>query len=135
PAVSASGCAEDSATFFSARPASSLSAFACFASALSSSPCLPASAPAAPVSTSSSGSPSRTRSPILTRTPVTLPPCGAGTSTVALSDSSTTIVSSAAITSPTLTLISITSTGSVLPTSGTLIVSVATYHHSLHPTL
>ena len=72
-------------------------------------------------STSSSitASPSLTLSPTFTLIEATLPPWGAGTSTVALSDSSTIIVSSALMVSPTLTLISMISTGSLLPTSGT----------------
>ena len=77
-------------------------------------------------STSIRSSPSLTRSPTLTLMAVIFPACGAGTSTVALSDSRTIMVSSAAMVSPTFTLISMTSTGSLLPTSGTRIMVLLT---------
>ena len=84
------------------------------------------SAPPSPASVSSSnrGSPSLTRSPAFTSSSRTVPAFGHGTSTDALSDSNTTMVSSASTLSPFLTDTSMTSTGSLLPTSGTRMVSL-----------
>ena len=81
------------------------------------------SAPAS-VSSSNRGSPSLTRSPAFTSSSRTVPAFGHGTSTDALSDSNTTMVSSASTLSPFLTDTSMTSTGSLLPTSGTRMVSL-----------
>ena len=63
--------------------------------------------------------PSLTLSPSLTRISCTTPDSGAGTSIVALSDSSETSGSSAFTLSPTLTKISITGTSLKSPMSGT----------------
>jgi len=64
-------------------------------------------------------------SPTFTNTFLTTPALGDGTSMEALSDSSTSRVSSTLISSPMLTLTSITSTSSAPPRSGTLMVSLA----------
>jgi hypothetical protein len=63
--------------------------------------------------------PSLTLSPTLTEMALTTPPCGAGTSIVALSDSSEISGSSALTVSPTLTKTSITGTSLKSPMSGT----------------
>ena len=65
--------------------------------------------------------PSPMRSPSLTRTSLTMPAAEAGTSMVALSDSSVTRASSILITSPGLTNTSMTGTSGKSPMSGTLI--------------
>ena len=65
------------------------------------------------------GVPSLTLSPILTRIFSTVPPAGAGTSMVALSDSSVSSGSSALIASPSLTRISMIGTSLKSPMSGT----------------
>jgi hypothetical protein len=65
--------------------------------------------------------PSRTLSPILTRTSFTVPARGDGTSIVALSDSSVTSGSSTLTVSPGFTNTSITGTSLKSPMSGTLI--------------
>ena len=65
--------------------------------------------------------PSDTASPTATRSSVTVPATGAGTSRVALSDSSVTNGSSAATVSPAATWISITGTSEKSPMSGTWI--------------
>ena len=79
-----------------------------------------------PPSASSSrmSSPSETVSPSLTRIFTTLPPFGAGTSMLALSDSRVIMVSSAEMTSPTATGISMISTSELPPMSGTLMISL-----------
>src|SRR5947208_205999 len=65
--------------------------------------------------------PSETLSPTFTASFCTVPPSGAGTSIVALSDSRVTSGSSAFTVSPALTMISITGTSLKSPMSGTLI--------------
>src|SRR5690554_3663412 len=88
--------------------------------------CAAVSATASPAtSISTMALPCETLSPTVTSTAVTVPARGDGTSIDALSDSSTTRVSSTAISSPALTPISITSTSPAPPRSGTLIVSLA----------
>ena len=79
--------------------------------------------PPAP-SSSRMTAPSPTLSPTLTFSSLTTPPTGAGTSIVALSDSSTISGSSALITSPALTSTSMIGTSLKSPISGTLIASV-----------
>jgi hypothetical protein len=64
--------------------------------------------------------PSPTLSPSLTRTSLTVPAAGEGTSIVALSDSSVTRESSAFTASPGLTNTSMTGTSLKSPMSGTL---------------
>ena len=66
------------------------------------------------------GVPSLTLSPTLTRIFSTVPPAGAGTSMVALSDSSVSSGSSALIASPSLTRISMIGTSLKSPMSGTV---------------
>ena len=78
-------------------------------------------APAAIGSKTTMTEPSLTLSPSLTRTSRTVPAAGAGTSIVALSDSSVTSESSAFTTSPGLTKISMTGMSLKSPMSGTLI--------------
>ncbi len=65
--------------------------------------------------------PSDTLSPVLTLTPFTTPACGAGTSIVALSDSSVMSGSSLLTVSPGFTSTSITGMFLKSPMSGTLI--------------
>src|SRR5690554_564025 len=105
-----------SCSFFSADGAAACSSFCSDADS--------ADSPVALTSSSNSGSPCLTRSPFLTNSFITVPAKGSGTSTVALSDSSTTMVSSSTSWSPTLTEISITSTASSLPISGTRTISM-----------
>jgi len=69
-----------------------------------------ASGAASPVWSSRIMSPSDTVSPTATRSPVTVPPVGAGTSMVALSDSRVTRGSSAEMVSPAATWTSMTGT-------------------------
>ena len=74
---------------------------------------------ASPVASDRITEPSLTLSPTLTRIACTTPDSGAGTSIVALSDSSETSGSSAFTVSPTLTKISMTGTSLKSPMSGT----------------
>ena len=75
---------------------------------------------ASPVRRSRMGCPVETVSPTFTLTASTVPAAGAGTSMVALSDSSVISGSSAATVSPGLTWTSMTGTASKSPISGTL---------------
>ena len=81
-----------------------------------------------PASSTTISEPSLTLSPSLTCTSLTVPPAGAGTSIVALSDSSVTSESSAFTTSPGLTKISMTGMSLKSPMSGTLIRSRSARH-------
>src|SRR5208283_2514965 len=81
-------------------------------------------APAAAASRVRIGLPSLTLSPILTLSSLTTPAAGAGTSMVALSDSSVTSESSAFTVSPGLTKTSMTGTSLKSPMSGTLTATV-----------
>ena len=81
---------------------------------------VPAPAPALPPSSRRIRLPSLTLSPTLTTTSFTVPAEGAGTSIVALSDSSVTSASSAFTASPAFTSTSITGTSLKPPMSGTL---------------
>src|SRR5688572_5135523 len=74
---------------------------------------------ASPVASTKITEPSLTLSPTLTWIALTTPDSGAGTSIVALSDSSETSGSSAFTVSPTLTKISMTGTSLKSPMSGT----------------
>src|SRR5215204_4352686 len=74
---------------------------------------------ASPVTSTRITEPSLTLSPTFTLIALTTPDSGAGTSIVALSDSSETSGSSALTVSPTLTKISITGTSLKSPMSGT----------------
>src|SRR5690554_7998741 len=95
-----------------------LSAFGSGSSDLS----LPSSSePPAPPSIMPITSPSLTLSPTFTVILVILPAAGAGSSTEALSDSTVRIGTSSSTESPALTMISMTSTSSAPPRSGTLI--------------
>src|SRR5690606_5002365 len=89
------------------------------AAAVATAGCDFSAAGAAPwVCNSSTGVPIDTLSPIFSNSFCTVPACGQGTSMVALSDSSTTMVCSAVSVSPGLTAISMTSTPSAPPISG-----------------
>ena len=90
--------------------------------------------PAPSVSSVISTLPSDTRSPIATRSCVIVPASGAGTSIVALSDSSVTSGSSTAISSPGATWISITGTSVKSPMSGTRISDGVTTAPGAGPT-
>ena len=79
-----------------------------------------AGASAAVVSSSAMTVPSETRSPRPTRSSLTIPACGAGTSIVAFSDSRVTSGASASTASPTLTHSSMTGMREKSPMSGTL---------------
>ncbi|KAG1447384.1 hypothetical protein G6F57_017086 [Rhizopus arrhizus] len=79
-----------------------------------------AAAAAAP-STTTTTEPLATLSPTLTFTSLTTPPCEAGISIEALSDSTVIRLCSALIVSPTATMTSMTSTSLKSPMSGTLI--------------
>jgi hypothetical protein len=80
-----------------------------------------AAAPEAAASTSSTTVPSATLSPTLTLMDFTTPPCDAGISIEALSDSTVIRLCSGLIVSPTATSTSMTSTSLKSPMSGTLI--------------
>ena len=75
--------------------------------------------PPAEVASVATTAPSETLSPTLSFTSCTVPPKGAGTSIVALSDSSVTSASSALTVSPAFTCTSITGTSLKSPMSGT----------------
>ncbi|KAG1260725.1 hypothetical protein G6F66_014396 [Rhizopus arrhizus] len=80
-----------------------------------------AAADSPPASTSSTTAPSATLSPTFTAMDFTTPPCDAGISIEALSDSTVIRLCSALIVSPTATSTSMTSTSLKSPMSGTLI--------------
>src|SRR6266704_1474954 len=86
-----------------------------------------------PGSTSASSAPSLTRSPTLTGISRITPATGAGTSIVALSDSSVTNGSSALMRSPGETWTSMIGTSEKSPMSGTLISIAAAMSFPLHP--
>ncbi|KAG0771028.1 hypothetical protein G6F22_016854 [Rhizopus arrhizus] len=110
----------------SARAAGAAAA-ACFGASLASAlgaslaSALGASAAASAASTSSTTAPSATLSPTFTAMDFTTPPCDAGISIEALSDSTVIRLCSALIVSPTATSTSMTSTSLKSPMSGTLI--------------
>ena len=114
------GLSSDLGASCSSPPESACDSSAESASASASSSASPP--PSASISTMSS--PSETVSPSLTRTLRTLPPLGAGTSMLALSDSRVIRVSSGSITSPSDTATSMISTSVSPPISGTLMISL-----------
>ena len=140
PAAAGAGCSFGLASCVAAGRAASLGLVACAAAAAASVPAgrdaLAAGAACPPPSADSSvriALPSLTLSPTLTLRSLTVPALGAGTSMVALSDSSVTSESSAFTASPGLTKTSMTGTSLKSPMSGTLTSIVLMETSEAHP--
>src|SRR5205814_7611301 len=140
PAAAGAACSFGLASCAAAGRAASLGLVACAAAGAASVPAgrdaLAAGAAFPPPSADSSvriALPSLTLSPTLTLRSLTVPALGAGTSMVALSDSSVTSESSAFTASPGLTKTSMTGTSLKSPMSGTLTSIVLMETSEAHP--